>query len=55
MSNQNKRQDSTQAPEQRDELALDAKTVKDLEPKHGSGERIRGGQNTRQCSASNMT
>ena len=31
------------APEQRDDLALDAETIKDLEPKDHASEQVRGG------------
>ena len=44
-----------QPQEHRDDLELDAETVKDLEPKDHA-EQVRGGGNTRSCSGgTNMT
>ena len=43
-----------QVPEQRDDLALDAETVKDLEPKD-SAEQVRGGGYSRTNCGCNTT
>ena len=39
----------TPQPEQRDDLALDAETIKDLEPKDHASEQVRGGARTQGC------
>ena len=41
--------DKANEPERRDDLTLDAETVKDLEPRSGAGERVRGGGRTYTC------
>ena len=43
--------DKVQAAEGRDDLALDAETVKDLEPAEGAA-RVRGGAGTHLCNGS---
>ena len=44
--------DKATEPERRDDLTLDPEMVKDLEPKGGSGDGIRGGGNTVRCGGS---
>ena len=54
MSTEKRHPAKPQPTDMRTELALDPETVKDLEPNHGAGEQVRGGQGSRNCN-SNMT